>query len=223
MQRTVLYCLMGMSLMACMEHENGNTKPVSSQESTKAVANTAISTAENTAAAAVPEPPAMTTPETPAVPTVTVPAEIGSRLSADEVSTLLALHNQTRADVGVAGVTWSSDVATYMQGWLDKLAAGSCSLQHNPDRIARKYGENLFIGTKGFFGVGDAAKAWAKEKQYYHGESISSENFAKFGHYTQMVWRNSTEVGCAKVTCGNNVIVGCDYSPAGNYQNQKPY
>ena len=60
-----------------MEHENGNTKPVSSQESTKAVANTAISTAENTAAAAVPEPPAMTTPETPAVPTVTVPAEIG--------------------------------------------------------------------------------------------------------------------------------------------------
>lgn len=220
MQRTVLYCLMGVSLMACMKHEHENTKTVGTQEAMKSVekATTGTSTpsVENTTVTA-PEPPAMTMPTTP---TATVPADIGSRLMADEVSSLLALHNQTRAEVGVEALTWSSTAAAHVQAWLDSLAAGSCSLQHNPDR---KYGENLFIGTKGFYGVDDAAQAWAKEKQYYHGESISSGNFTKFGHYTQMVWRNSTAVGCAKVTCANNVIIGCNYNPAGNYQGQKPY
>ena len=43
------------------------------------------------------------------------------------------------------------------------------------------------------------------------------------GHYTQLVWKNTTEVGCAKVTCGNQTIWVCNYNPPGNYVGQKPY
>lgn len=211
MQRTMLYCLIGVGLIGCVTHKN--TKTVNPQQTnTKTVANTTT----NTHATA----PTPTTAIPAAVSVPVNPVNIGSRLSADEVSTLLSLHNQSRAEVGVSEITWSSAAAKYVQMWLDKLAASSCSLQHNPDR---QYGENLFMGTVGFYGVGDAVKAWANEKQYYHGEAISSANFTQFGHYTQMVWRNSTEVGCAKSVCGSSLIVGCNYNPAGNYQGQKPY
>jgi len=45
------------------------------------------------------------------------------------------------------------------------------------------------------------------------------------GHYTQVVWKNSTKIGCAGVVCSNGggIIYGCNYDPPGNYSGQKPY
>ncbi|KAJ8769081.1 hypothetical protein K2173_024077 [Erythroxylum novogranatense] len=43
-------------------------------------------------------------------------------------------------------------------------------------------------------------------------------------HYTQVVWRNSVRLGCAKVRCNNGgTIISCNYDPRGNYVNQRPY
>jgi pathogenesis-related protein 1 len=44
------------------------------------------------------------------------------------------------------------------------------------------------------------------------------------GHYTQVVWRTSTKIGCARVVCNNGAtIISCNYSPHGNFNRQSPY
>lgn len=43
-------------------------------------------------------------------------------------------------------------------------------------------------------------------------------------HYTQVVWRDSVYLGCAKVNCYNGgSFVICSYDPPGNYEGDRPY
>jgi pathogenesis-related protein 1 len=147
-------------------------------------------------------------------------AATGSALTWAEVRTLLALHNQVRAEVGVPPLTWSPEVAAWAQAWADHLASQGCAFEHRPDN---PYGENLFGGTAGGDGVGDAVKAWYQEKADYPGGPLSPDNWFKAGHYTQLVWRDTTKVGCGKAECNDQIIVVCDYDPAGNTMGQSPY
>lgn len=152
-------------------------------------------------------------------------SSIGSRLSSQEVQQLITLHNKVRADVGVGPVTWSRELAVYAQEWANHLASTNCSLQHRPPTGKWKceYGENLFMGTAGHFGVADAVTSWEDEKKYYHGQTLDRSNWYESGHYTQMVWRESQHIGCAKAECNGKVIIVCNYDPPGNVLGQKPY
>ena len=152
-------------------------------------------------------------------------SSIGSNLSLQEVQQLLRLHNKVRGDVGVGPVTWSKKLAIYAQEWANQLASTNCKLKHRPNsgKWKQEYGENLFMGTAGYYGVADAVKAWESEKQYYRGQTLNPSNWYDSGHYTQMVWKNSKEIGCAKVECNGNIIVVCNYDPPGNILGQKPY
>ena len=70
-----------------------------------------------------------------------------------------------------------------------------------------------------------AVNMWGDEKSLYTSYvPIDSSNYQTFGHYTQMVWRDTTQIGCAVVTCasGGSVVV-CRYSPPGNYLGEYPY
>ncbi|NOQ36410.1 MAG: hypothetical protein GQ569_11035 [Methylococcaceae bacterium] len=138
----------------------------------------------------------------------------------NEWQAILNYHNKVRADVNVNPLSWSNQVAEHAQAWAKNLAANGCKMQHSNDS---NYGENLFMGTLGHYNVVDAAKSWESEKRDYSGAALNSSNWSKTGHYTQMVWHNTTQLGCAKVACNNNLIVVCNYDPAGNYMGQKPY
>lgn len=150
---------------------------------------------------------------------------IGSGLSSQEVRQIVDMHNRIRADVGVGPVSWSNKLATYAQRWADRLASAGCGLQHRPPSGEWKqlYGENLFMGTAGHYGVVDAVKAWESEKPHYRGQPLGLSNSADIGHYTQMVWSHSKQIGCAKAECHGNLIVVCNYDPPGNVLGQKPY
>ncbi len=158
-----------------------------------------------------------TTDPVPADPTTIDPAPPSSTLSADEQA-VLDYHNKVRNDVGVQAFTWSTTVAQEAQAWVDNLAATSCNLQHSNSN----YGENLYIGS-GSRDMVSAAQSWETEKVNYTGYILDASNWQQAGHYTQMVWSNSTELGCATATCDNNLIVACNYSPAGNFLGEKPY
>ena len=73
--------------------------------------------------------------------------------------------------------------------------------------------------------IGGAIDSWANEKAYYD-YANNTGNGHTVGHYTQVVWKNTTKVGCgkAKVTTeyGGTFVV-CRYTSPGNFNGQKPY
>jgi hypothetical protein len=42
------------------------------------------------------------------------------------------------------------------------------------------------------------------------------------GHFTQVVWRNSKQVGCAVASCSGQDLWVCQYSPPGNWNVDQP-
>jgi pathogenesis-related protein 1 len=144
----------------------------------------------------------------------------GTTMAAGDVRAILAYHNKVRTDVGVGPLRWSAGLASYAQEWADHLADTTCKMAH---RSEHKYGENLFQGTAGHFSAEDAAKAWETEKKDYGGGALTPTNWHPAGHYTQMVWRETTAFGCGEALCRNTLIVACNYDPPGNVLGRKPY
>lgn len=152
----------------------------------------------------------------PASAASTVPFSVEASRSPDAGPPILAAHNRVRADVNVAALRWSDELAAVAQAWADTLARRNCSLEHS----SGAYGENLFAASAGGSGP-DAVASWAEEKQDYdHGRSRCR---GVCGHYTQVVWARSTHVGCASATCGSAIVWVCNYDPPGNFIGEKPY
>uniref|UniRef100_J3L045 SCP domain-containing protein n=1 Tax=Oryza brachyantha TaxID=4533 RepID=J3L045_ORYBR len=94
---------------------------------------------------------------------------------------------------------------------------GDCRLQHSDG----PYGENLFWGSAGGgrgWMAAEAVRGWVEEKKDYSYASNSCAAGKVCGHYTQVVWRDSTSVGCVRVQCeaGRGVFIICNYEPRGN-------
>ena len=159
--------------------------------------------------------------KTPAV--VVMPVGING-LDGDEEQSVLSYHNQVRASVKVPPLSWSNELAQYAAKRAATLASQGCTLQHSKDL---SYGENLFMHSSSqddkHQAVIDAASSWESEKVNYSGETLHKANWSQAGHYTQMVWRNTSQLGCAKVACSDQLIVVCNYNPAGNKLGKKPY
>lgn len=155
----------------------------------------------------------------------------GSALTAKEAENLVAYHNKVRKDVGVSPVKWSNTIAKFSQEWADQLAATG-KFEHRPrtGQWTQKYGENIAVGFGDSYGVAKGAADWYGEiKLYQQGTPIPAD-FSNFqaGHYTQMVWAKTTEIGAGKAVMqqgqmkGWTVIV-CNYNPPGNFIGEKPY
>ncbi|XP_059446929.1 pathogenesis-related protein 1-like [Corylus avellana] len=130
----------------------------------------------------------------------------------------LKAHNDARAAVGVGPLKWDDKVAGYARDYANKRI-GDCKLVHS----GGPYGENIAWGSADLSGTA-AVKLWVDEKKSYNYNSNSCAAGAVCGHYTQVVWRNSVRLGCAKVRCNSGgTFIICNYDPPGNYVGQKPY
>ena len=149
-----------------------------------------------------------------------------SSLASDTTAqTLLNQHNQYRTEVNVPLLVWSDALASDAQQWANTLADQGGNLQHSENRNGQ--GENLWAGTAGAFSYEQMIDGWGEEQQYFRSGTFphvsSTGNWADVGHYTQMIWRDTTKVGCAIATGGGNDILVCRYSPPGNYQGRSVY
>jgi pathogenesis-related protein 1 len=154
-----------------------------------------------------------------------VPAKTGSNVTQGDAQQALEFHNKARKDVAAKPLKWCAEVAAYAQAWADELASRKCAFEHRSgEKKDRGYGENIFMGSGADYTALDASESWYSEiKEYVHGP-LNSSNWSKTGHYTQMVWSSTTEVGIGTATCkSGSIIIVANYSPPGNYMGQKAY
>jgi len=144
----------------------------------------------------------------------------GPNVTEEEKKMILERHAFWRDDVGLGPLEWSDEMAVLADDWAKKLANNNCGFKHRPNN---KFGENLFYGTAGYYTAGDAVDAWGEEKADYNYAKNKCKPNKMCGHYTQIVWKTTTKVGCAKSICNGNVIWVCNYDPPGNWIGEKPY
>ncbi|XP_019172958.1 PREDICTED: basic form of pathogenesis-related protein 1-like [Ipomoea nil] len=129
----------------------------------------------------------------------------------------LAAHNKAREAVGSPPLKWNTTLAEYAESYATKRAA-DCLLEHS----GGPYGENIAMAGSELSAEA-SVKLWMDEKPYYNHNTnacVSQECL----HYTQVVWGNTTTIGCARATCKTGwMFVTCNYYPPGNYAGQKPY
>jgi pathogenesis-related protein 1 len=130
---------------------------------------------------------------------------------------LLAAHNAVRARLGVASLVWSDRLAVLAQDWADKLLAHN-QFAHRPNN---RYGENLFEITGATASPEEVVNTWAAETRNY--EYKSNTCHGECLHYTQIVWRDTREVGCGVARRGVREVWVCDYEPPGNVVGERPY
>ena len=124
----------------------------------------------------------------------------------------LEAHNAARAEHCSAPLAWSSEAAAAADEWAQRLVGRGCTLEHS--RSA--YGENLFMATAGRSSPADVVASWVNERRQYdfrHG-GFSMET----GHFTQVVWKGTTRLGCAMRTCRGMDLWVCNYDSPGNVQ-----
>ena len=155
--------------------------------------------------------------ETPAEPEPDPPPPPTPVQESGLLAGMTAAHNEARAAVGVAPLQWSPEIAGYAQQWADELAAHGCTLTHRPDR---PYGENLYYSQPGK-NAQAAVAMWTAEQAHYDHENNTCDGIC--GHFTQVVWQNTTKVGCGVSSCGTKRVYVCNYDPPGNYNGQSPY
>ncbi|KAJ7946846.1 Pathogenesis-related protein 1 [Quillaja saponaria] len=108
----------------------------------------------------------------------------------------LNAHNVARLQVGVANISWDSTVEASAKTYANSRIS-DCNLVHSDN----SYGENLAKGGGSFTGTA-AVNLWVAEKPYYNYTTNTCVG-GQCLHYTQVVWRNSVRLGCARVQCTN--------------------
>lgn len=178
-----------------------------------------------------------------------------SDLTRSEIQQILLEHNRSRKDADryvpgglppLPAVTWNCDAAAIAQQWANQTrgaqghSENSWRQQQFSSRTglqggAAKLGENL-----GWSGGSDrsvvspvvsSVTSWDDEREDYNHSTQTCSDVC--GHYTQMVWRESTAIGCGVYrgavrwpgsdrTWPEGYFLSCTYHNAGNFNNDPP-
>ena len=130
---------------------------------------------------------------------------------------MLAAHNEVRARVGVPKLVWSAHLAALAQEWANTLLTRRQFFH----RRSSAYGENLYEIMGATVTPAEVANDWASESRNYSYSSNTCRGVC--GHYTQIVWRQTQEVGCAVAGDRKREVWVCNYNPPGNWAGQRPY
>lgn len=150
-----------------------------------------------------------------------------------EMSAWVTAHNQARAQAmpvpspALAQVAWSTTAENQAKSW-----AMGCRFVHS---MVNGFGENLYAATAsgGAPTPQEIVSSWVSEVSDYNYQTNTCAAGKQCGHYTQVVWRASVQIGCAIQRCTANSPFGmtfptwylgvCNYQPQGNIVGQKPY
>jgi pathogenesis-related protein 1 len=158
---------------------------------------------------------------------------------------ITAAHNAARARVPTASalpsLSWSATIAAIAQSYANKLATACSGPTHSTPQERMNWGENLALTS----GSGGTSTGTAQEVVALWESEVSCYTYGAFqaginttcssacsasggcGHYTQIVWRATRQVGCGVAECTSGTTRRsywvCNYDPAGNFIGQMPY
>jgi len=155
-----------------------------------------------------------------------------------QIDEFVSAHNQARSgplnpppSPALPEVSWDAILADSAYDYLAKCQSSDGTMvDHNANRTSDYaalggsgyVGENIYAAQGSAARPTDAVTLWMSEASSYD----YATNSGSAGHYTQVVWRDSTHIGCAIVTCSGlrfSSSILCDYAPGGNISGQKPY
>ncbi|KAL4782522.1 CAP domain-containing protein [Aspergillus varians] len=162
---------------------------------------------------------ATATATTTTTATPEVPQDPSYTSSALFESSILKTTNAWRTAYNASSLVWNNTLATFANKWAEK-----CMWEHS----GGPYGENLAFG---YANASSAVRAWGVEVSMYDFKKPTGFS-EETGHFTQLVWKGTREVGCAAVNCGLTDLDGddgdgrwtrpqgwyvvCEYIPGGN-------
>jgi hypothetical protein len=137
---------------------------------------------------------------------------------------LLAIHDRERTAVGAPPLAWDPGLAAAAASYgpaLERLG----KLAHSAQATRPGQGENLWMGTRGAYGLEEMAGSWAEERKLFRPGTFpavsASGHWSDVGHYTQMIWKGTSRVGCALHRSPRWDFLICRYSPPGNVVGQR--
>ena len=164
----------------------------------------------------------------------------GERLDEYSQREILDIHNREREAVGVRPLVWSDSLAAGAQAWAEEIASlrlrldrcdqdsSQCPPPSNVNQRERDQGENIAWGPYPGreYRAASLAESWANERRNYVPGTPIEPRFGYpegvYGHYTQMVWGHTFEIGCGFAQRDFSILV-CRYAPGGNWIGDVPY
>lgn len=148
-------------------------------------------------------------------------------------NTALSMHNTYRTQHHSPAMTTSDSLNSTAQSWAKQIATTG-ELAHSSSSQRNGAGENLYVSYTTAASIAPDTLANSAVKSWY--DEVAKYNYANpafaasTGHFTQVVWKSSTELGCGAAQ-GTKTLQGkqykafyvvCHYAPAGNVTGQFP-
>ncbi|KAJ5702702.1 hypothetical protein N7488_010250 [Penicillium malachiteum] len=196
------------------------------KETSTSVADAVTSTVEPAAPTTMATSTSSSSSSTSSTSTTTSSSATTSATSAYQQK-ILYNHNIHRSNHSVSSLEWSADLESSAY-----TLAARCDYEHDTSIDGGGYGQNIGYGVESSeIGVMITNLMYNDEIEYYpgYGSNPSMTNFDKWGHFSQIVWKATTHVGCATVTCDPLDGVDssealpftvCNYSPVGNVEGE---
>ncbi len=148
-------------------------------------------------------------------------------LTQAEKDSMLTAHNNARASISnaipqIPSVTWSESIAYAAQELANDIQSDSCRLRYNRNI---PYGQTLALVYTDYIEKVTPAyivDLWMSEKKSYNA-TTGKCNGGICGHFTQVVWRKTRQIGCHVATCSRSQVWVCMYNPQGNIYGEKAY
>ncbi|XP_063711694.1 uncharacterized protein LOC134839993 [Symsagittifera roscoffensis] len=153
-------------------------------------------------------------------------------------------HNKFREAAALPPLQWNAQLASFSKAWTATLKeTKKCGLGHSSTGDRRSLGgfvyvgenlasrsatkitedqapENAILGVEGWF---DEIEGYQYSASEYRTCAKQSTAPKVTGHFTQVMWQQTTDVGCDYAICekGPNpnmatIVVSCNYGPGGN-------
>ncbi len=140
---------------------------------------------------------------------------------------MLDAHAAARAAVGEPPLVWDDRLAADAQGYADTLArSGRFEHADQPQGPGRE-GENLWTGTREACRYDEMVGAWVAERSdFINGITPAFSRTGRWedvAHYTQMIWRGTTAIGCATASGRRDDYLVCRYAPPGNVVGERAF